>query len=250
MPLFDQEDDVDYLAELTAPGGKFDRAKYKSEQEMYQAIAKGKVYSDRTIENKNKDFDELREDALKWRADSVAKERFEEYVKNHNTPSKDDDATPNASQVQNFDPNKIEEILEQKIQKMKIQEKEEANLDKVDTLLKNRFGENAKTELRERMNTLNLSQDDLRYLAKKSPEAVMNALGLTPQQDMSYQAPMRGTVRSDSFKPESTVRDALYWEKMRQTVPKEYFSQKNSVQRLKDMDDPDFLTRINQRQRV
>jgi hypothetical protein len=251
MALFDQEDDdnKDFLAELTGPGGKFDKSKYASETEMYQAIAKGKVYSDRTIEHKNKEFDELREAALKWRADSVAKARFDEYVKTHNNGQSNTDTThtpvDEVKQPQ-LDPVKIKEFVRTEFQQMKDIEREEANLNRVESQLRERFGENSKQVLKEKMNTLNLSQDDLKYLAKKSPEAVMNALGLNQQQD-TYQAPPRGDLRSDSFKPETTLRDAVYWEKMRTTNSKEYFSPKNSVQRLKDMDHPDFLKRYNAR---
>lgn len=242
MALFDQEDPkepLNYLEELVGEGKKF---------KTVEDLAKGKYEADRTIEQRNREFDELRADAMQWRADSVAKARFDEYVEtqkrnqsNNNEPA----ITPAANVEQpSFDPNKIDELLETKLSQMKAREREEANLDRVDSLLQERFGDSAKTVLRDKMKSLNLSQDDLKYLAKKSPEAVMNALGLNSQQE-SYQAPLKGSVRSDSFKPETTLRDAVYWEKMRNTNSKEYFSQKNSVLRLKDMDHPDFLKRYN-----
>lgn len=245
MALFDQEDDKtfdqnkNYLEELVGEGKKF---------KTIEDLARGKAEADHYITHKNKEFDELREEALKWRADSVAKARFEEYVKTHErAPKSDDDTaiTPAGNVVQpSFDPSKLDEILETKFSQLEARKREEANLDRVDSQLRERFGENAKSIVRDKMNALNLSQDDLKFLAKKSPEAVINALGLNQQQD-TYQAPFRSNVRSDSFKPETTLRDAKYWETMRNTNSKEYFSPKNSVLRLKDMDHPDFLKRAN-----
>ncbi len=241
MTIFDQEDDTppdNYLETLVGEGKKF---------KTVEELAKGKYEADRTIAHKNQEFDELREDALKWRADSVAKARFDEYVQTHNNSQKQDDVTitPVGTAQPSFDPNKLDELLDSKLQKMKAQEKETENLARVDTILREQFGDNARSVLKDKMNTLNLSQDDLKFLAKKSPEAVINALGLNSRREDSYQAPPRGSVRSDSFTPKTEIRDAVYWEKMRTANSKEYFSPKNSVLRLKDMDHPDFLKRYN-----
>lgn len=236
--IFDQEDDTppqNYLEELVGEGKKF-----KTTEEL----AKGKYESDRYIKHKDQEFDELREDALKWRADSVAKARFDEYVKTHNGKSDDTTHTPVDNVQPSVDPSKIKELVSQEWSLLKTQERETENLTRVDTILKERFGDNARSILKDKMNTLNLSQDDLKFLAKKSPDAVINALGLNQREDF-YQAPPRGSVRSDSFTPKTELRDAVYWEKMRSTNSKEYFSPKNSVQRLKDMDHPDFLKRYN-----
>jgi hypothetical protein len=94
------------------------------------------------------------------------------------------------------------------------------------------------------MNSLGLTAEDIQLLAKKSPEVAINALGLNqPQQP--YSNPPMSNTRSDSFKPSVDIRDAVYYEKLRRDNPKEYFSERTSVQRLKDMDHPDFLKRYN-----
>lgn len=250
MSIFDQEEDdkKDYLAELTGPGGKFDRTKYASEVEMYQAIAKGKVYGDRTIEQRNKDFDDLREDFVKAQANATAATKYEELkalLEKRGNP--DVDITPSL-QPTAFDPSKIEELLEQKLTQREMKKREDDNMAVVETRLREYFGEDAKTVLRDKMNTLGMTADDLKFLAKRSPEAVINALGVNSKPE-SYQGAPSSNLRSDNFVPQADIHDALYWEKMRREKPKEYFSEKLSVQRLKDMDHPDFMTRYNQKNR-
>lgn len=253
MSLFDQEDidNKDYLAELTGPGGKFDRTKYASEAEMYQAIAKGKVYGDRTIEQRNKDFDDLREDFVKAQANATSATKFEELKALLEKRVDTGDITTQMRPVETqLDPVKIEELLDQKLTQREMKAKEDANMNAVETRLRERFGDNAKSIMRDKMNTLGMTAEDLKFLAKRSPEAVLNALGVNSVQQETYQGTPSSSFRSDNFVPQADIRDALYYDKMRREKPKEYFSEKMSVQRLKDMDDnPDFLKRLRETQR-
>lgn len=246
--LFDQEDKTDYLQELTKPGGKFDRSKYATEAEMWQAIAKGKVLGDRTIEMQNNRFDELRQDFILERDENTAKDSFEELRKTllerkpEGTP-----ITPVQPQSQATTPEDIAKSVQAEVLKLRQKEKEEANLLEVETRLRNRFGETAGTVFKDKMKTLELSDEDIRFLAKKSPNAVLNALGLNSEQDQ-YESPPRSSLRSDNFKPTVEIRDAVYYEKLRRDNKQEYFSEKTSIQRLKDMAHPDFMKRYQERQ--
>lgn len=245
--LLDQEETQDYIAELTGPGAKYDRSKYATEAEMWQAIAKGKVLADKTVKMQNERFDELREDFILERRENTAKDSFEELRKTLLEP-KLEKAPVITTQKQEEKSSLSIEDVKNLLALEKQKEREEANLQQAETLLKQRFGEDAKRVFREKMNTLGLSDEDVKYLARKSPSALINALGLQ-QQGTEFDAPPRSSLRSDHFKPTVEIRDAIFYEKMRRENPKEYFSEKISVQRLKDMDDPDFLTRINERDR-
>lgn len=253
MSLFDQEDtfdeNKDYLAELTGPGGKFDRSKYTSEADMYKAIAKGKVFADRTLDHKLKEFDELREDFVKANANATAAVKYEELKALLEKRGETVDTTPVNSGETSLDRNQLKSILAEELSALKQQEKETSNMDKVETRLKEQFGDNAGRVLKDKMNTLGLTAEDLKFLAKRSPEAVLNALGLNAQQKETYQGVPTSSFRSDNFVPQADIHDALYWEKMRRENPKEYFSEKMSVQRLKDMEHENFLTRLKQRDR-
>lgn len=253
MSVFDQEDDQkDYLSELTGPGGKFDRTKYASDQEMYKAIAKSNVHGDRTISQRNTEFDELRTAFINKSAEADAAAKLEDLMKKYEEKALNRDTTNNLNvgdvNPPVIDEAKIEATVEAKIRAIETSKTEKANLDRFDQRLRERFGENASSGLQDKMNTLGLSKETLKSLAKVSPEAALNALGLHQQVDNNYQAPPRSNTRSDNFKPEVQIRDAVYWEKLKNDSPKEYFSQSNSVQRLKDMENPDFLKRYRERQ--
>jgi hypothetical protein len=97
------------------------------------------------------------------------------------------------------------------------------------------------------MNTLGITDEDLKFLAKKSPDAVINALGFNQQRDETYQAPPRSSQRTDNFSPAAEPRDLIFYEKMRKEDPKKYFNPDTSVQRLKDMDSQNFLKRYQER---
>ena len=245
--IFDQKDERDYLAELTGPNGKYDRTKYASEVEMYKAIAKGKVLGDEFIDHKNKEFDELRQDYLKVREENVTKAKLEDYLGKLENVKTNEPAITQPKEVKpEIDEAKLRQFLREEFSTMESQKRESDNLASVEQTLRQRFGDNAPSILKEKMNALNLTNEDLKFLAKKSPDAVINALGLNQQQE-SFQSPPRSNVRSDSFKPNVEIRDAVYWEKLRRENPKEYFSEKSSILRLKDMEDENFLTRYNQR---
>src|SRR5882672_10891805 len=174
MSIFDQEeidDNQDFLKLLTGPGGKFDRTKYKSDDEMYQAIAKGKVYGDRTLDQRNKDFDDLREDFTKANANATAAEKYEELKKLLEQRREAPDDTHVGSAESALDESKLDSLLEAKLAKRDLDKKEKANMDEVETRLKERFGDNAGRVLRDKMNTLGMTAEDLKFLAKRSPEA-------------------------------------------------------------------------------
>ena len=251
--LFDNDDDnVDYLKELTKPGGKFDRSKYQSEAEMYQAIAKGKYHGDKTLELQLQKNDQLREDFIKVKeaqmntSDAATTEAKLQELLARLEGRRDPVNTDTGNQNQPIDLKKIEDIATQRavqaVKELEDTRKADSNLAKVESRLREAFGESAKQVLRDTMNSTGLSAEDFQNLAKKSPEAALNALGLN-QQRAPYQNPPMSNTRSDNFKPSLDLHDAVYYEKLRKDNPKEYYSEKTSVQRLKDMDHPDFLKR-------
>jgi hypothetical protein len=255
MSLFDDnQDDTDFMKELTGPGGKFDRSKYQSDQEMHKDIAKGKYHADKTLTAKLQEHDQLREDYLQLRSQSttqnnsaVTEAKLQELLERLET--RNNPPITDGGNQQPIDLDKIEERATQRalaaIEAREVQKKDAENLAVVDSRLRQRFGDNAKQVLRERMNSLGLTNEDIQIIAKKSPEAVMNVLGLNQQQS-PVQNPPGSNIRSDNFRPSVDIRDAVYYEKLRKEKPQEYYSELTSVQRLKDMDHPDFLKRFEE----
>jgi hypothetical protein len=249
----DDVDNVDYLKELTGPGGKFDRSKYQSDEDMYKAIAKGKYHGDKTLELQLQKNDQLREDFIKMKeaqlnmTDAATTEAKLQELLDRIENRRDPVNTDTGDKQPTFDLKKIEDIATQRaiqaVKELEATRQAESNLAAVESRLRERFGSTAKQVLRDQMTSLGLTAEDVQLLAKKSPELAINALGLNQQQQSQYNNPPSSNTRSDNFKPSTDVRDAVYYEKLRKENPKEYFSEKTSVQRLRDMDHPDFLKR-------
>jgi hypothetical protein len=245
--LFDQEDEnqfdpqKNYLEELVGEGKKF---------KTVADLARGKAEADHFISFKNKEFDQLREDYLKLRAEATAQAKFEDLLTKMENKSGNDNTvtnTPVDVEPPTLDPKKIEDLVVTKLQEIEARNKEKSNMTAVENRLRERFGDSARSVLKGKMNDLGFTEEDLKFLAKKSPEAVFNALGLNQQQTETYQAPPRSGSRSDNFAPKNEqLRDLLFYEKMRKEDPKKYFSPDISVQRLKDMDSPAFLKRYQE----
>lgn len=249
--LFDQNDndDQDYLAELTKPGAKFDRSKFQSDKDLMQAMAKSNAHGDRFIAHKNQEFDELRTEYTKVSTIANALPKLDDLVARLENRGSGNDSTANNladNGPPSLDPNQVKDLVAKQLTEMKAQEREDANMVKVENFFRQNYGDSAAKMLREKMNTYNLSQEDLRYIAMKSPEAALNALGVNQQRETSFQELPRSSQRTDNFSTTPEIRDAVYYEKMRSEKSKEYFSPQVSLQRLKDMEHPDFLTRYRQ----
>jgi len=143
--IFDQNDETDYLKELTQPGGKFDRSKYSSEDEMYKAIAKGKVHADKTLEGKLQEFDQLREDALRWRNESTSQAKLDDLLTEMKMRKNNDVTDTNVVKPENIDLNKIEDNAVQKamaaFKQAQQDEQDRQNLAVVESRLRERFGD-------------------------------------------------------------------------------------------------------------
>lgn len=246
--IFGQEDE-DFLAQLTGPGGKFDKSRYTDESELMKAMAKSISHADKFIAAKNEQFDQLREDYLRERDENRAKANLEDYAKR--ISSNDQQTPPAVNEQKPLDEVKFKALAAEQAlaayEQLEAKKKLEANFAVFENKLREKYGDKSREVLRERMNALNLTQDDIRLLASKSPEAVINTLGLNQPAPQSYSLP-RSSTNSDSFRPDTTTRDALYYEQLRREKPKEYFSEKVSVQRIKDMDHPDFMKRYTERE--
>lgn len=249
--LFDQNNqEVDFLAELTKPGGQFDKTKYASDQDLLKALAKKAIHGDRAITLKNTEMDEMRQDYLRLREENVAKAKLDEYATRLEQLAQRpvDDKTRTQSETQpNLSMDDIKTFFSTELAQREAKKREDDNMAIAEKRVRERLGDNASAAIAERMKSLNLSQEDVKFLARKSPEAVLNALGLNQTTQSSWNPP-GSNVRSDNFKPTNEVRDALFYEKLRKEDPKEYFNEKTSVRRLKDMEHPDFLKRYNEQQ--
>ncbi len=227
----------DYLAELTGPGGKFDMTKYPSEKDAYKALARAKAEADFTIQMRNKAQDELRADYLALREQATTGPKLQEQIDRlialQQQNSNSDTMQNNESQEKPvLRPEEFNDLFSAKIQEYESTKKAQENFNRVQTKLKESFGENYANVLAQRVESMpGITSKEVNELATKSPEAFFRLMGLDQvQTDNQFQTPIRNNQRSDSFAPKSVVRNEEYYDNLRRTDKKTYYDPKTQVQ--------------------
>lgn len=236
--LFDQNTTIppldqskDYLTELVGEGKKFKTA---------ADLARGKAEADATIASIIKEKDELRADFLRLREEANAQAKLQELVDRLAQQPQIESKAPIAPDLDtkaSFDPAEIEDMFSKKIHEHELNKIADQNFQKVQNTLKDKLGTNFQATLQEKMNTLGLTKEDINSLARKSPEAFYNVLGLNNQPQNEYMPPPRSGQRTDNFSPQAPKRTWSYYQNMRKTDPAKYYSPETSVQKLRDAED-------------
>lgn len=228
LPL---NENTDYFAELVGENKKF-----KDEK----ALAKGKYEADLYVKSLEKSLDEMRSDYEEARKQNMAGARLEELIdrlnkssnsnSEQNPPAKEDGNTPNTVKPEDFN-----KLIEAKIAETKVREKEEANYENVQAKLRERFGNNAANVLEQQRQTLGLSVDDTKALARKSPAAFFRLMQLdqTQQQD-GFQSPPRSNIRNDNFLPNVQKRTWSWYQDLKKKDRALYYAPKTIGQMHRD----------------
>lgn len=209
LPQIDEN--KNYLTELVGEGKKF-----PSNEEL----AKGKWHSDQMIALQNKRLDELQAYTLELRKENTAKANLADYVdklvklqstSNEHTQVNEDNQQPA------FKPEDIENLISTRLQSHETQKKATENLNSFKAKLTERFGTN-EAALNQQIESLGLDKEDLVTLAKKSPNAAIQMLGLNQKSGESFQSPPTSGKRSDNFAPSSAKkRSWTYYQEQKKT---------------------------------
>jgi hypothetical protein len=231
-PNSTQDDQIDpaknYLQELVGEGKKF---------RTPEELARGKAESDAYIKTLERGRDELREDYLKMREESVARAKLEDLIgqleSKQQQPTQPAN-TPNAGEnIQpQYDSKQIESLVSSKIQEHELTKKQEQNFNVVRSKLQERYGSNYQSVLKQQIDGLGLTEDFVNNLARQHPSVLFKTLDLdTPVQRENFQTPPRSDNRTGTFVPQSTKdRTWSYYQELKKTNPKAYYDPKTQVQ--------------------
>lgn len=231
--LFDQNDEPtldqskNYLEDLVGEGKKF---------KTVEDLARGKAEADLYIQTVNKRADQLRNDYLELReqlnareSEETAQAKFEEllqrYETQRNTPRLPVETPVERTPTPQLDETKLRSLIRQEYKDTQAQEKADANFNSVQKKLKDQFGANYHTVLEQKMADLGLEASDIDTLARKSPNAFFNTLGLN-QQTESLMSPPRTTQRAGFNPTTNQKRTWSYYENLRKSNPKLYYDPK------------------------
>lgn len=236
-----QDPPKDYWEELTGPGKKFDRTKYANEQELNQAIARGKYEADQTVTGRNREMAQLRADYLELDAEYKAGPKLQELMDQLIAKRlENSDHNPNANQVNdkaNIDLKQIESLFDSRYTQTKQAEREQENFRKVEEKLKERFGSNYGAVLKKEVENLGETAEFVNSLAKRNPQLFFKTFGLDkPAGGENFQAPLQSTQRQgDPFSPAGgPKRTWSYYQKMKKEKPQVYLLPKTQDQLQKD----------------
>jgi len=166
----------------------------------------------------------------------VTKAKFEEYIQQMKSLQEAPVALPpvNSDQPKPIDTTEIETLFDRKLSDYETKKRESENFGRVQSKLRERFGDNYATVLKDQQANLGLSAEQVNSLAKSSPEAFFRMFGLNETQRMDYQTPPRNTQRNDSFAPRTVKRDWSYYQNLKKTNPMLYLDPKISAQMERD----------------
>lgn len=221
-----------YLEELVGEGKKF-----KTPQEL----ARGKAESDAYIKLMERRFDEMRDEYKQLKDAHDSGPRLQELIDQLSKQQlASSDNTNRANEVNNVQANQvdlkdIDARIASKVQEMDLTKKQQENYNTVMQRLKEQFGSNYQSVLSQKAEELELSKEEVNSLAKKSPKAFFNTLGLNETEKETFQPPVRGSQRSDNFVPKGPQkRTWSYYQDIKQKDPVLYLNPKTQNQMQKD----------------
>lgn len=222
----------DYLAELVGEGKKF-----KSEKDL----ARGKYEADLYVTTLTRQLDELRDDYKKLREDSTSRAKLEELIGQLEARSKQssNSDTPPAREVKDsptLDPNELKSLVSSSIQEYEMTRKQTDNFNRVREKLREQFGDNYQSVLKNQIEELGLTEDDVNTLARKSPNAFFKTLGIEQAiAKETFQNPVASSQRAETFRPKgSQKRTWSYYQDLKKTQPNLYLDPKTNVQMHND----------------
>ena len=205
-----------------------------------EAIAKGKAKSDNYIKILERRLDEMRDDYVKERNDNLSKARLEELINQLSAKQSGHEEPPVKDEPQPFDPKQIESLVSTQIQAHEMSRQQTQNFKMVEDRLRERYGSNYKTHVRNQIEDLGITEQELNEMARKQPKVLLRTLGADklPERD-PYSGPPTSSQRvSDSFTPTSTPkRTWSYYEDLKKKDPKVWLDRKTAIQMAKDAED-------------
>lgn len=223
--LLSESTSTNVIDQLVGEGKKF-----KTQEDL----ARGKLESDQFIAQLQRELAGLREDLNQRVRMEELLERLEETRSNDGTNSNE---TNHSSGERPNDPD-LETLINKTISKREQQNTANQNVAEVRKALEGYFGEDYEAKLKAKAEELSLPIAELNDLAKKSPKAFLELVGVREQgKGGTYTPPTSRTLSSDrmGLTPQSSgSKTYSQYEALRKSNPTEYWSPSTQLQLHKD----------------
>lgn len=208
-------------------------AKFKDNE----SLAKGKWESDQYIRVLEKRMDDMRTEILARKETSETTAQLQALIDQlKNKPDDSEGASPPKPENEikpGMTAEEAKAMFNDLFNQNKELDKQTNNFNSVMSKLKEQYGNNYLNVLNQKKDELGLDNEDINALARKSPTAFFNTLGLNNTTTNSMQLP-RNTQRP-AFSPSVPKRDWAYYEDLRKKDLRSYLSPETTVQIQKDI---------------
>ena len=212
----DDAEDKDYVAELAAKG----RSTAPND------LAKANVHATRHIsvlEAELKALREEREAGLKMKDFLDRMETLRSPGTNQDTPIPDQTQVNQSAKIEDID-----KLLDAKFQQKSEQQRQEANIKAAKARLREAFGDEFPTRLKQDAESLGVSVDWLNEIAATNPNALFRILGVDSGTPRTAQAPVRGTVSLGGGSG-SNQKNQKFYDNLFRTNPSEYWARQEEM---------------------
>ncbi len=213
------DDDVPVLDQLVGEGKKFRDA---------EALAKGKKQSDQFIAQLQRELEEARSQIGKAATLEEVKTQILSQLRPQDQSQQP--ATPPASTTPDSD---LESLVSTLLEKKEVAKKALTNKEQVQEALRSKFGADAALHLNQKAKELSVSLDYLAQVASQSPAAFFRLVGIESTQPVANAPAPRSTQGAPA--PQGSTRNKAYYDRLKASDPKSYFSQAVRMQQYKDM---------------
>lgn len=216
------------------------REKFKIAPDAYidPALAKSKLESDEYIKMVNRQKDEFRElndqyhaEILKLKQELADRASLGDMLNQERTREQPQPTPANIQPSIDFD-----KEFEKRLSAYERKKKADENLTIVKAQLREKLGSDYVSTLRNKMDELELSVEEMDALAARSPKAFMRTMGLEDQapKGPAYQSPMSSTVNTTGFRPKTEVRNWDYYQELKRKDPRAWMDAKVQQQMYDD----------------
>lgn len=201
-------------------------------------LAKGYLASQDHINSLERQIEEMREDLGKR---ATAQEILEQLKQSQAKPTGGEQTANSTSgegaNTKPSEPEDIKTLIEETLTQREAQRTAEQNLQEADRKLAERFGTEATAVVEAKAKQLGLSKERLKEIASESPTAFLSLVG-EGQKTESNQLPKSNVnTATDEFSKSSDARTWKYYQDLRRTNPKMYYSPRVQRQMEKDYAD-------------
>lgn len=229
-PTIDPE--KNYLEELVGEGKKF---------KTIEDLARGKVESDLFIQRLQAETQEMRSELTNRLNLEAFLDEMKQLQKQAPAVAPSPQDTPRNVDTEpkeikaGMTPEEVEQLLSERLKNERTKELQASNLATVKNRLVELYGNTYQNKLKEVAESLGESPEYLNEVAKRNPTAFFRLLGETPAPDKKNYTPPRSQLNTETRgNVPSGERDNAFYEHLRATDPKRYYSREVQVQRHKD----------------